>query len=189
MKDETMTLCPDEEMALLLEAMQSDAPDEIARAEQLIDTYPEDPRLHFLRGSALAGMGRAIEAHAALSRAVELAPEFILARFQLGFFELTSGEAGRALATWGPLDAIPQDHYLAHFVRGLRHLIRDEFASAIAALRDGQAVNTENPPLNRDMQLIIDECTPLAEGAAPAHLDEASATSVLLGQFGSGTKH
>jgi Flp pilus assembly protein TadD len=188
MKDEKMTLCPDEEMTLLLEAMQSDSPDEVARAEQLIDTYPEDPRLHFLRGSALAGMGRPIEAHAALSRAVELAPEFVLARFQLGFFELTSGEAGRALATWGPLDAMPQDHYLAHFVRGLRHLIRDEFASAIAALRAGQAVNTENPPLNRDMQLIIDECTPLAEGA-PADVDEASATSVLLGQFGSGTKH
>lgn len=184
-----MTLCSDEEMAQLLQAMQSDAPDELMLAERMIDAYPEDARLHFLRGSLLAGSGRPIEAHASLSRAVALAPDFVLARFQLGFFELTSGEAARALATWEPLDSLPPDHYLAHFVTGLRHLIRDEFAASIAALQAGIAVNDENPPLNRDMQLIIDECSGLAgrEPAAPA--EEASATSFLLDQFGRGTTH
>jgi tetratricopeptide (TPR) repeat protein len=184
-----MTLCSDEEIQHLLAAMQSDSPDELALAERLIETYPEDSRLHFLRGSLLAGSGRPIEAHAALSRAVALAPDFALARFQLGFFELTSGEAARALATWEPLANLPEGHYLGQFVAGLRHLIRDEFAQAIAALREGISVNDENPPLNRDMQLIIDQCVPLAGGAeaAPA---EASATSLLLDQFGGrGTTH
>lgn len=185
-EDAGMTLCSDEEMQQLLAAMQSDAPDELAFAERLIDAYPEDARLHFLRGSLLAGSGRPIEAHAALSRAAALAPDFALARFQLGFFELTSGEAARALATWEPLDGLPPEHYLAHLVTGLRHLIHDRFAEAIAALQAGIAVNDENPPLNRDMQLIIDECGGLA-GGEPA--GEASATSFLLDQFGQGTTH
>lgn len=190
-----MQQCPDDEMARLLEAIRSDSSDELAVVEPMIDAYPEDARLHFLRGSILAGAGRPIEAHASLSRAVALAPDFALARFQLGFFELTSGEAARALATWEALDTLPEGHYLGRFVAGLRHLVRDEFAAAIAALREGIAVNTENVPLNRDMQLIIDECTPLAPaqpsaaGETPEEQEEASATSVLLGQLGRGTMH
>jgi tetratricopeptide (TPR) repeat protein len=190
MKEDGMTLCSDEEMQHLLAAMQSDSPDELALVERMIDAYPEDARLHFLRGSLLAGSARPIEAHASLSRAVALAPDFVLARFQLGFFELTSGEAGRALATWQPLDTLPRDHYLHHFVTGLRHLIADEFPQAIAALREGIAVNGENPPLNRDMQLIIDECSGLTSAASAGTGEEASATSFLLDQLGArGTTH
>lgn len=187
-----MTFCSDEEMVQLLQAMQSDAPDELGFAERLIEAYPEDARLHFLRGSLLAGSGRPIEAHASLSRAVALAPDFALARFQLGFFELTSGEAARALVTWEPLDALPHEDSLVHFVRGLRHLIQDHFADAIRELEEGIAVNTENLPLNRDMQLIIDECRGFASDASPSAAsteEEASATSFLLDQFGRGTTH
>lgn len=188
-----MTRCSDEEMAQLLQSMQMDAGDDLGLAERLIEAYPEDARLHFLRGSILAGSGRPIEAHASLSRAVALAPDFALARFQLGFFELTSGEAARALATWEPLDGLPHDQYLAHFVRGLRHLILDQFDQAIHALGEGIAVNEENLPLNRDMQLIIDECRRLGGVDTPAPAspaeEEASATSFLLDQFGRGTTH
>lgn len=183
-----MTLCSDEEIQHLLAAMQSDSPDELGLAERLIEAYPDDARLHFLRGSLLAGMGRPIEAHASLSRAVALAPDFALARFQLGFFELTSGEAQRALVTWEPLGGLAEDHYLTVFVRGLRHLIRDEFADAIENLRRGISLNEENTPLNRDMQLIIDECGELAGKTAEAQAGEASATSFLLDQF-RGTTH
>jgi tetratricopeptide (TPR) repeat protein len=183
-----MTLCGDDEIRQLLAAMASDASDELALAERLIDAYPDDARLHFLRGSLLAGAGRPIEAHASLSHAVALAPDFALARFQLGFFELTSGEAARAVATWEPLDSLPADHHLAHFVVGLRYLIQDRFPEAIVALQAGIAVNDENLPLNRDMQLIIDKCAGLA-GAQPAAPAEASATSLLLNQFGRGTTH
>ncbi|MDF2385682.1 hypothetical protein JMG10_29725 [Nostoc ellipsosporum NOK] len=186
-----MTLCSDEEMAQLLAAMQASMPDELGLADRLIEAYPDDARLHFLRGSMLAGSGRPIEAHAALSRAVALAPDFALARFQLGFFELTSGEASRALATWEPLDTLPSDHYLAHFVRGLRHLIQDHFGEAIRELTEGIAANEENPPLNHDMRLIIDECSRLAgDGASAKPADEeASATSFLLDQIERGTTH
>lgn len=187
-------LCSEAELQELMAAMQSDAGDELEQADRLISDYPEDPRLHFLRGSILASIGRPIEALPALRQAVELAPDFAIARFQLGFFQLTSGEAANALSTWGPLALLPEDNYLRMFVAGLTHLIRDEFEQAIVQLRAGIAVNDENPPLNRDMQLIIEQTTALAAGASPeaaAEGDAASATSFLLDQLsgGSGKAH
>ena len=178
------TLCSDGDLQELIEAMQSDSADELQRADRLVAAYPDDARLHFLRGSILANIGRSIEALPALQRSVELAPDFALARFQTGFFQLTSGDAADALGTWGPLALLPADNYLRMFVAGLTHLIRDEFGQAVEQLRAGIAANEENPPLNRDMQLIIDQTSELMTSSAPADEESgASATSFLLNQF------
>ena len=178
-------LCSDEDLQKLMEALQADDGTELSRTDRLLADHPEDARLHFLRGSILAGIGRPIEALSSLSRAVELAPDFAIARFQLGFFQLTSGEAVNALGTWGPLALLPEGNYLRSFVAGLTHLIRDEFREAIAHLREGISRNDENPPLNRDMQLIIEQSEAILAGAAPVAegAETASATSFLLGQF------
>lgn len=184
-------LCGDAELQALMAAVERDGGDDLVQVDRLLARHPDDPRLHFLRGSILAGIGRSIEALAALKAAVALAPDFAIARFQLGFFQLTSGEAGEALSTWGPLALLPTDHYLRLFVGGLTFLIRDEFPDAVAHLRRGMAANTENAPLNRDMQLIVDRVGELAEDA-PATDDAApaSATSLLLGQLtGGGRAH
>jgi len=174
-------LCDDTRLQELMTAIAGDSGDEIALVDRALGDFPDDPRLHFLRGSLLAGIGRPIEALAALKKAVELAPDFAIARFQLGFFQLTSGEAADALSTWGPLALLPENHYLRIFVAGLTYLIRDEFVPAIEQLRLGIASNEENLPLNRDMQLIIDRISSLAAGTSG---DETmSATSLLLGQF------
>ena len=187
-----MTLCSDTEMTALIEAIQGQERDDLEQVERLSIRYPDDPRLHFMRGSSLAGRSRAVEAHAALARSVELAPDFHIARYQLGFFELTSGEADRALGTWGPLLRLPEDHYLRQFVEGLTHLVRDEFAEAMARMQGGMALNQENPPLNHDIGLLLAECEKLARGesgALPADPDQ-SLTSLMLGQFGAGgTRH
>jgi hypothetical protein len=91
------------------------------------------------------------------SSGVDLAPDYAIARFQLGFLLLTSGESHAAQEAWGPLHALPADNYLRLFVMGLCHLIRDEFNDVINVLQDGMARNRDNPAMNRDMQLIIDE--------------------------------
>jgi tetratricopeptide (TPR) repeat protein len=184
-------MCEDDELHDLMQAMQSDDANEIEQVDRLIVRYPDDPRLHFLRGSILASIGRPIEALPALRRAVELAPDFTIARFQLGFFQLTSGEAASALSTWGPLALLPEENYLRKFVAGLTHLIRDEFEAAIAQLRAGIAANDENPPLNRDMQLIVDQTSELLATAKPAQGegDASSATSFLLDQLSGGKAH
>lgn len=180
-------MCDDEDIRELLAVAEASPNAALPLAERLIAAHPDDARLHFFRGSMLAGSSRPIEAHASLSRAVTLAPDFALARFQLGIFELTSGEPARAQATWAPLSTLPDDHYLRQFVTGLTHLIHDRFAETIAALESGIAANAETPPLNHDMRLIIDQCRPLLGPAAET--EEASPTSFLLGQLGRGSLH
>jgi tetratricopeptide (TPR) repeat protein len=105
-------LCDETALKDLLQAMRLAPDDQVDRIDQLLAQFPEDARLHFLRGSALAGVGRYIEAHQSLSLAVQLAPDYAIARFQLGFFQLTSGETANALDTWGRLDGLPDGHYL-----------------------------------------------------------------------------
>lgn len=186
-------LCSDESMQALVLEMQSpqgEQVDHIDRIDKLLAQFPEDPRLHFLRGSNLIGKGRLIEAHHSLSRAVTIAPDFAIARFQLGFFQLTSGEAENALETWGRLDRLPDGHYLRKFVDGLRCLIRDDFQGAIDTLRAGILLNEETPPLSRDMQLIIDRCLPLlATGPGDGAEAAASETSLILQQFSKRTTY
>jgi tetratricopeptide (TPR) repeat protein len=183
-------LCDDATLNDLVAALQSGAKDDIERTDRLIAEYPDDGRLHFLRASMLMEIGRSIEALPAFRKAVELAPDFVLARFQLGFFLLTSGDAAEALSVWGPLALLPADHYLRLFVGGLTHLIRDEFTDSVRLLREGITLNAENPPLNRDMALIIEQVEQLGPALASAGTDEdVSATSLLFGQFGPRRTH
>lgn len=184
-----MDRAPDEDMANLLQMLANSDEGDHSDIDTMLMKFPDDARLHFLKGSTLAGNGRALEAHRSLSRAVEIAPDFAIARFQLGFFELTSGEAGIALETWAPLDTLDGRHYLRYFVEGLRALIADHFADCITALEAGIAVNQENIPLNNDMKLIIDQCSDLVKGAEGDPGEGAmSATALLLHQFDPTTK-
>ncbi|NIJ36952.1 tetratricopeptide (TPR) repeat protein [Sphingopyxis panaciterrae] len=183
-------LCSDQDLAALVEDIRGDDSGDLDKIDRELRLFPEDPRLHFLRGSTLAGKQRAIEAHQALQKAVELAPDYTLARYQLGFFELTSGEADRALSTWGPLLQLPIGNYLRRFVEGLTHLIRDEFGPAIEQFEAGMALNGDNPPMNHDIGLLLAECRKALGGGAPQNGDDGeSATSFLLGQLSPGTTH
>ena len=184
-------LCDEKTFNELTAALESGASDDLKRTDRLLAEFPDDARLHFLRGSMLVGIGRPIEALPALRKAVELAPDLVIARFQLGFFLLTSGDAAEALSVWGPLALLPEGHYLRTFVAGLTHLIRDEFADSVRLLNEGIAANGENPPLNRDMALIVEQVEKLGMATVPAPGEEdVSAASLLLGQFGArNTRH
>jgi len=189
-----MPLCDDNTMEQLVAALQSNDAGELQLVDDQLKKFPEDPRLHFMRGSLLAARKQPVAAHAALCRAVELAPDYHIARYQLGFFELTSGEVDAALATWGPLHRLPEQHYLRIFIEGMIHLVRDEFEPAIARFEEGMRQNDENEPLNADIRLLKAECEKLAmkAGHGGDTEDEAglSATSLLLGGFsGRDTKH
>ncbi len=182
-------LCSDQDLAALIEEVRSDAHRDLEKIDRQLSLYPEDPRLHFLRGSTLAGKQRAIEAHQSLHKAVELAPDYALARYQLGFFELTSGEADRALSTWGPLLQLSGENYLRRFVEGLTHLIRDEFGPAIEQFEVGMVLNTDNPPMNNDIGLLMAECRKALGEGTPGDEGGESATSFLLGQLSPGATH
>lgn len=182
-----MERCGEKEMAALVSRIRTDAVGGLKSVDEVLASFPNDPRLHFMRGSLLAGQGAPLEAHASLRKAVELAPDFHIARYQLGFFELTSGEVDGALSTWGPLLRLPETAYLRKFVEGLTYLIRDEFRTAINSMQEGIALNRENEPLNDDIRLLIEECEKTAARGTGAETGaetlDRSATSVILDQF------
>jgi hypothetical protein len=202
MSDEAR-ICDEPTIASLVEAMQSDRPDAMGQLDRLIDQYDSDARLCFMKASVLLGAGKPIEAHPWFVRSLQLAPDFAIARFQFGLFQLTSGEPAQALETWGRLDLLPDGHYLRSFVDGLRCLIRDDFEGVRQHFTLGMVANTENPPLNKDMSMLLRQIeslpAPHATGSSSSPSlggdqatkerdegveEELSETSILLQQFG-----
>lgn len=180
-------LTPDADINRLLTTLMSGAESSLSQLDKLLSNYPDDARLHFMRGSLLIGDSRLVEAHRSMRTAVELAPEFAIARYQLGFFELTSGEVEQALSTWRPLLARAEDDYLRVFVEGMVYLINDDFSQSMATLEQGISLNHENEPLNDDARLILDKITGIVNQQATSSTseqDEFSTTSLILGQFG-----
>jgi tetratricopeptide (TPR) repeat protein len=150
-------LCPDEPMGKLLKQLEHDDQGGLQSLDRLAVQYPLDPRLHFLKGSILAGLQRYDEGRSAMARAIEIAPDFTLARFQLGFLDLTSGRAVDAIGVWTPLFSLDEKEPLRVFAEGLTNLAGDNFDEARRLLKLGMAMNTANPLINADMQLILDD--------------------------------
>jgi tetratricopeptide (TPR) repeat protein len=179
----TPDLCPQDALESVLRTLTDS--DDVSAIDLLLTSYPSDPRLHFLKGSVLAGARSYEEARRAIGRAVDLAPDYDIARFQLGFLEFTSGEPTAAGGAWEPLLARPADYALRLFAEGLMRLPVDDVAGCVETLRLGIASNSEHPPLNRDMQLLIDELI----RQEPVPEEPSSATDQLLRQFDAGPRH
>jgi Flp pilus assembly protein TadD len=150
-------LCPDDKLAAVINELQADDNAGLEMIASFMQSYPLDPRLHFLSGSVLAGLQRYSEGRSAMARAVEISPEYSLARFQLGFLDLTSGNAVEAIGVWQPLFSLSDNEPLRVFAEGLTHLINDDFSEARRLLEKGMVMNRGNPAINADMQLILDE--------------------------------
>ncbi len=174
--------CPPELLSSAVQAFGPDPGDNLATVEDLLSRYPSDPRLEFLRGSLLAGLERYTEARAGLERALALDPTYAIARFQLGFLELTSGRAEAARDIWLPLKRQSIDDPLHLFVQGLEHLIEDDFPEAKRLLRDGIRRNTALPPLNGDMAKIVAKIEDL-EAAGASASESVSAAHLLLRRY------
>lgn len=167
----------------------------IALFRHATDEEPGSPLPPFLLGAELAQLGRIEEAIQAYAAATLIAPGFHIARYQMGLLQFTSGHAALALVSWQPLLALPQDQPLRAFVSGFAALANDRFGEAVAHFRAGQALNTENAPLNGDIQMVIDKIESLpaasttAETAEPAPADEAATSHVLLSNYRGGSLH
>ncbi|MBS0253852.1 MAG: hypothetical protein JSS36_01235 [Proteobacteria bacterium] len=162
------TYCSPDRLDTLVASLRQDGALGLQALDESLRQWPLDPRLHFLRGSVLAGLQRYDEGRADMARAVEIAPDFALARFQLGFLDLTSGRPMDALGVWSALGALPPEAPLRIFAEGLASLAADDFPEARRQLERGMALNHEHPLVNADMQLIVDEIDKRAAAAMPA---------------------
>src|SRR5882724_4431377 len=139
--------------------------------EELRRAVVNDPRnaeLRYLLGAEMAQQKDYDGAVMEMSAAIALNPLLHVARFQLGLLHLTMARADHALAVLGPLDSLDDTSALKHFKRGLEALIRDDFTNGIVSLRKGIELNKENAPLNRDMTMLMERVTEVADNNAAA---------------------
>lgn len=136
---------------------------------------------HFLIGSEYAAAGDAEAAEQAFARAVLLAPDFGLARYQLGLLQFSTARAAMALVTWQPLLSLPPADPLVHFVRGFEALARDGFDEALHHYREGLACNDINQGLAADIQRLVEAVERLpGPQAAPAPSEEVEPPAHVL---------
>lgn len=154
--------CDDRTLAEAGQLMASPSEETSASLDALVARFPRDARLAFLQASMRVSIGQLVSAHEAFERTLELAPAFALARYQYGFFLLTSGQVSLALETWGPLDQLPDGDPLRHFLEGMRCLVRDDFDGVRNHFLLGIAANTTNEPMNNDIRLLLTQIEALA---------------------------
>jgi tetratricopeptide (TPR) repeat protein len=121
------------------------------------DTHPADARPLVLLAAELMECGHVDRAEAAYSAALLRAPEFWIARFQLGLLQFTSARPAMALVTWAPLDSLEPGDPLRIFKNSLELLAKGDLAQSQTLMREGIAANTVNQPLNRDMQMLLEQ--------------------------------
>lgn len=146
---------------------------------------PASPLPHFLIGSEQASAGDFAQAELAFASALLLAPDFALARYQLGLLQFSSQRAPVALLTWQPLFALPEHDALLHFVRGFAALAQDAFTEAVGHFRRGLACTPANPALCSDILQVVEAVERLGTAAEPAG-EEPAGAHVLLSAYSRG---
>lgn len=175
-------LDPEELMHLALAASQrGQAAEAIDFLKRLIEISPDHAEAHHLLGAEHAQIGMFDRALEEFSRAIAIDPKLHTTRFQLGLLYLTMRRVEDAIETWKALEDLGPEHAFCLFKTGLIHLARDEFAECKANLEKGIAANDFSPPLNLDMQRVLDEIAGQSGAAQPeTQADDAEGGSPHL---------
>jgi hypothetical protein len=124
-----------------------------------------------------------------------LAPNFSIARYQLGLLQFSSGRAALALVMWQPLLDIPnptsEEKALAEFVRGYAALAQDDFVPALAHFREGVRINSGNAAVSDDVNKVIERVEQLLTHASAddpvvedsVETTESSDSHILLSNY------
>jgi len=181
--------------ALMASAMAASQANDAVRAidgfQQASAARPSAALPQFMLGAEFAAMGDMGQAETALANATRLAPDFPMARYQLGLLQFSSGRAAVALLTWQPLLELPPSDPLPHFVNGFAALAQDRFDEALAHYENGLALNTTNAALSSDIEKVIGGIRALAarpdapEAATLGASDapDESAAHILLANY------
>lgn len=154
----------------------------------LVEREPGNFQGHYLLAAEHMQLGMVDRAEEGFRRAVALAPDFPLARFQLGQLYLVKGDATAAKATLVPLLNLPRGSALARYAQGLIAAADEDGAGAIEALRAGLACEQDSLPLAGDMQRLLAQLLAVQGGGAlPADVDvgaPVNAAPLYLSAYG-----
>ncbi len=182
-------------MQLALKAgAANEAGSAIAYLKEAVARPDATAQAHYLLGAEYAQLGMFDRAAGEMEAALALDQTLYTARLQLGLLWLGANQAPHAAEVLAPLQEAGVPAELQHFGRGLQELIADQLAAARTELAQGIVLNAANPPLNGDMQRIIDEIDArLAAGdavpAAGAAEPEGDGQHLLLSAYAGHLKH
>jgi tetratricopeptide (TPR) repeat protein len=141
---------------------------------------------HFLIGSEHASAGNMEAAELAFANAVLLAPDFHIARYQLGLLQFSSQRAAVAVLTWQPLYELPEGDPFGHFVRGFAALAEDRLRESLTHFRDGLDRNVDNPALAADIGKVIEAVEGLLRRQPADAKPDAALGHILLSGYSGG---
>lgn len=148
--------------------------DAVVMLKTLLERDPRQVQARYLLAAQHAQIGLRDRAEQGFREVVAQAPDFAIARFQLGQLLLVRDEAEPARETFAPLAA--RDDALGAYARAMRALIGEDRAEAARELRDGLALEQEIPALAADMQRLLEQL----RDAPGAPIGDALATPATL---------
>jgi predicted Zn-dependent protease len=157
----------EELLRLALDALRSgrDA-DAMEMVKTLLERDPGHVYAHYLLAAQHAELGLVDRAEVGFRAAMTLAPEFAIARFQLGQLLLVTGRSNEAQVVFAPL--LQDASALGAYTRALTAAAADDREGAIREAHAGLALPQHIPALAEDMKRLLVQWQRAREaGASP----------------------
>lgn len=170
-----------------IDAMSRDRNGEaVSLLKVLVEREPGNFQGHYLLAAEHMQLGMVDRAEVGFRRAVALAPDLAIARFQLGQLYLVKGDGAAAKSTLAPLLDLPPGSALARYAQGLIATADEDGAGAIEALQAGLACEQDSLPLAGDMQRLLAQLLAMQGGSVlPADVGTAvNAAPLYLSAYG-----
>ena len=171
--------------------------DAMSRFKEGIRSAPGWHVPHFLLASEYAASGDYASAEACFAQTVLLAPNFHIARYQLGLLQFSNGRRHVAMITWAPLRALPPDQPYPRLVDAFTALMSERYLDARALFTAALplAVNVGLEADIRGLMLRLDEHMGSANAvgttgeAGETQVQPESPHHVLLSNYAGKTFH
>ena len=147
----------DELLRIALDAINQDRhADAVSLLKTLLERDPNHVFGTYLLAAEHAQLGMMDRAEEGFRKTVQMAPDFPIARFQLGQMLLVKGNPVGAKATLAPLADLPVNQALSSYAKGLMAVADENADEAIVQLRSGLSCPQEIPALAADMRRVVD---------------------------------
>lgn len=166
----------DELLRLAVDAMNGNRDaDAVVMLKTLLEREPGHVMARYLLAAQHAQLGMMDRAEAGFREVVGLAPEFPIARFQLGQLLLTKSESDEAYEMLAPLAT--RADAVGAYARALCAAARDDVPTTVAELQAGLELPQDIPALEHDMRQLLERLASMA-GSARAVEAEVEAVAV-----------
>jgi tetratricopeptide (TPR) repeat protein len=182
----------DELLRLSLDAINNNNhADAVGMLKSLLERDTDHMFGTYLLAAEHAQIGMMDRAEEGFKRAVELGPDFPMARFQYGQILLVKGDLPECKAVLQPLTTLDNSLALTHFAKGMVAAADEQLDDAIQSLQYGLSLPQDIPVLADDMSRVLNNLHALKNGGgatpvineAPAVMPTTS-TPLYLSEYG-----